>query len=46
MISEFAIGLATLLSVAPATAAFAGFAMATGLWLSSSFHNSIFLGKR
>jgi len=40
MVSEFAIGLATLLSVAPATAAFAGFAMATGLWLSSSFHTT------
>jgi len=40
MISEFAIGFATLLSVAPRTAAFGGFAMATGLWLSSSFHTS------
>ena len=40
MISEFAIGFATLLSVAPASAAFGGFAMATGLWLSSSFHTS------
>ena len=40
MISEFAIGFATLLSVAPKSAAFGGFAMATGLWLSSSFHTS------
>lgn len=38
MISEFAIGFATLLAVAPATAAFAGFATATGLWLANSFH--------
>lgn len=38
MVTEFAIGIATLLSVAPATAAFGGFAMATGLWLSSSFN--------
>jgi thiosulfate dehydrogenase [quinone] large subunit len=40
MISEFAIGFATLLNVAPTSAAFGGFAMATGLWLSSSFHTS------
>ncbi len=40
MISEFAIGIATLLSVAPASAAFGGFAMSTGLWLSSSFHTT------
>ena len=40
MISEFAIGFATLLSVAPTAAAFGGFAMATGLWLSSSFHTT------
>lgn len=40
MLSEFAIGLATLLWIAPTTAAFAGFAMATGLWLASSFHVS------
>ena len=40
MVSEFAIGIATLLSVAPASAAFGGFAMATGLWLSSSFHTT------
>ena len=40
MLSEFAIGFATLLSVAPTSAAFGGFAMATGLWLSSSFHTT------
>jgi len=40
MISEFVIGFATLLNVAPTSAAFGGFAMATGLWLSSSFHTS------
>ena len=38
MISEFAIGLATLLWVAPTLAAFGGFAMSVGLWLASSFH--------
>jgi thiosulfate dehydrogenase [quinone] large subunit len=40
MLSEFAIGFATLLNVAPTSAAFGGFAMSTGLWLSSSFHTS------
>jgi thiosulfate dehydrogenase [quinone] large subunit len=38
MISEFAIGLATLLWVAPRLAAFGGFSMSVGLWLASSFH--------
>ena len=38
MLSEFAIGFATLLWVAPATTAASGLAMSTGLWLSSSFH--------
>jgi len=38
MLSEFAIGFATLLFIAPASAALGGFAMSTGLWLSSSFH--------
>ncbi len=38
MISEFAIGLATLLWVAPTLAAFGGFSMSLGLWLASSFH--------
>ena len=40
MVSEFAIGLATLLYVAPTSAAAGGFAMSTGLWLSSSFHTT------
>ena len=40
MVSEFAIGFATVLSVAPTSAAFGGFAMSTGLWLSSSFHTT------
>ena len=40
MVAEFAIGFATLLSVAPNSAAFGGFAMATGLWLSSSFNTT------
>jgi thiosulfate dehydrogenase (quinone) large subunit len=38
MVAEFAIGFATLLSIAPNSAALGGFAMSTGLWLSSSFH--------
>ena len=40
MISEFAIGLATLLWVAPRLTAFGGFSMSVGLWLASSFHAS------
>jgi thiosulfate dehydrogenase [quinone] large subunit len=40
MVSEFAIGLATLLWVAPRLAAFGGFSMSIGLWLASSFHAS------
>ena len=40
MVSEFAIGLATLLWVAPKVAAFGGFLMSVGLWLASSFHVS------
>jgi thiosulfate dehydrogenase [quinone] large subunit len=40
MVSEFAIGLATLLWVAPRLAAFGGFSMSVGLWLASSFHAS------
>ncbi|MEN9687530.1 MAG: hypothetical protein RL381_542 [Actinomycetota bacterium] len=40
MLSEFAIGFATLFYIAPSSAAFAGFSMATGLWLSSSFHTT------
>jgi len=40
IISEFAIGLATLLWVAPRLAAFGGFLMSVGLWLASTFHVS------
>lgn len=40
MLSEFAIGLATLLWVSPTFAAFGGFTMSLGLWLASSFHVS------
>ena len=40
MLTEFAIGFATLLFIAPASAALGGFAMSTGLWLSSSFHTT------
>jgi len=40
MVGEFAIGLATLLWVAPTLAAFAGFSMSLSLWLASSFHVS------
>jgi len=46
MVSEFAIGLATLLWVAPTLAAFGGFSMSMGLWLASSFHaNPYFLAS-
>ncbi len=46
MIAEFAIGLATLLWVAPRLSAFGGFAMSVGLWLASSFHaNPYFLAS-
>ena len=38
MITEFAIGLATILWVVPSLAAFGGFSMSVGLWLASSFH--------
>jgi len=40
MVTEFSIGLATLLWVAPRLAAFGGFSMSVGLWLASSFHVS------
>lgn len=40
MVSEFAIGFATLLNVAPTSAALGGLAMSVGLWLSSSFHST------
>jgi thiosulfate dehydrogenase [quinone] large subunit len=46
MVSEFSIGIATLLWVAPTLAAFAGFSMSLGLWLASSFHvNPYFLAS-
>lgn len=38
--SEFAIGIATLLYVAPATAAFGGLLMSVVLWLSGTFYIS------
>ncbi len=38
LLSELAIGIATLMWIAPTTAAFAGFSMAIGLWLASSFY--------
>ena len=40
IISEFAIGIATLLWVAPRLAAFGGFLMSLGLWLADTFHVS------
>ena len=46
MVTEFAIGIATLLWVAPTLAAFGGFSMSLGLWLASSFHvNPYFLAS-
>ena len=38
MIAEFALGLATLLWVAPTLAAFAGFTMSLGLWIAATWH--------
>ncbi len=38
MLTEFAIGVATLLWIAPASAALGGFFMSVGLWLASSFY--------
>lgn len=40
MVVEFAIGLATLLWIAPTLAAFGGLSLSVGLWLASSFHVS------
>jgi len=37
MLSEFAIGFATLIGIAPTAAAFGGFSMSVILWLSSSW---------
>ena len=46
MVTEFAIGIATLLWIAPTLAAFGGFAMSVGLWLASSFYvNPYFLAS-
>jgi thiosulfate dehydrogenase [quinone] large subunit len=46
MVSELAIGIATLLWVAPTLAAFGGFSMSLGLWLASSFNvNPYFLAS-
>ena len=46
MISEFAIGLATLLWIAPTFIAFTGFTMSTGLWLAATWHvKPYFLGS-
>ena len=46
MLSELAIGLATIFWVAPTMAAFGGFSMSVGLWLTSSFHaNPYFLAS-
>jgi thiosulfate dehydrogenase [quinone] large subunit len=40
MFAEFAVGIATLLWVAPATAAFGGLLISITLWLSSSFYTT------
>ena len=40
MLAEFAVGIATLLSVAPATAAFGGLLISITLWLASSFYTT------
>jgi thiosulfate dehydrogenase [quinone] large subunit len=40
MLAEFAVGIATLLSVAPATAAFGGLLISVTLWLASSFYTT------
>jgi thiosulfate dehydrogenase [quinone] large subunit len=40
MVAEFAVGIATLLWVAPATAAFGGLLISVTLWLSSSFYTT------
>ena len=38
MLTEFAIGLATLLWIAPTFMAFVGFTMSTGLWMAATWH--------
>ena len=46
MISEFAIGIATLLWIAPTFIAFVGFTMSIGLWLAVTWHvHPCFLGS-
>ena len=40
MLAEFAVGIATLLWVAPATAAFGGLLISITLWLASSFYTT------
>ena len=40
MLAEFAVGIATLLWVAPATAAFGGLLISVTLWLASSFYTT------
>ncbi|HEX7405834.1 MAG TPA: Rieske 2Fe-2S domain-containing protein [Candidatus Nanopelagicaceae bacterium] len=46
MVAEFAIGLATLLWIAPTTMAFAGFTMSLGLWVAATWHvKPYFLGS-
>jgi thiosulfate dehydrogenase [quinone] large subunit len=46
MITEFAIGIATLLWVAPTFIAFVGFSMSLGLWLAATWHvKPYFLGS-
>lgn len=46
MLSEFAIGLATIFWIAPTFIAFAGFTMSLGLWLAATWHvKPYFLGS-
>ena len=46
MVLEFAIGIATLLWIAPTTTAFIGFGMSVGLWIAVTWHvKPYFLGS-
>ncbi len=46
MLSEFAIGIATILWIAPTFIAFTGFTMSLGLWLAATWHvKPYFLGS-
>lgn len=46
MLSEFALGLATLLWIAPTFIAFSGFTMSLGLWVAATWHvKPYFLGS-